>query len=234
MKISVIISSGNSLHHLNQYLNSVLIAAHKAKISTEIIVLYNNFSNNNSEVLPQMFPKVKFVKNPPKVITPARNYAFKYSSGDWLLFINSSVPLEKDFFLKIQENLNEDIFCVVDKYFLCKRGPFIVLNGFEEIYIDKESSELDFIYRGLKRGWKIIFPKDKLRKINSLPSKDYLSFIYKNITSNKLLFFMFIRRIFSFNFLKVKKIFSQLKEKRKIEKINSVIEDKSILNRRLK
>lgn len=228
MKTSVIIPSKNGLHHLKECLPSVINAAQKAPFETEIIVIDDNSNDNTFEILPQIYSKIKVLKNPKQGASSARNFAVKNSSGNWLLFIDNDVFLEEDFFFKTTKYLQDDIFCVANKFFLSKRGHFIVLNGFDEIYYEKESAELDFIYRGIKRGWKGIFMNIELKQINFLPPKDYFPFIYKNITSNKLLCFMFMRKIFSFSFIKMRKIFLRLKEKRKIEKINSVIEDEEI------
>lgn len=228
MKISVIIPSKNGLRHLQDCLPSVIAATAKAPFDTEIIVVDDNSTDCTFKEIPPRFAHVKFIKNPKSGVCSARNFAVKNSSGDWLLFIDNDVFLEEDFFVKTARYLQDNIFCVANKFFLSKRGHFIVLNGFDEIYYEKESAELDFIYRGIKRGWKGIFMNIKLKQINFLPPKDYFPFIYKNITSNKLLCFMFMRKIFSFSFIKMRKIFLRLKEKRKIEKINSVIEDEEI------
>ena len=229
MKTSVIIPSKNGLHHLKECLPSVINAAAKAPFETEIIIIDDNSNDNTFEVLPQIYSQIKVLKNPKQGASSARNFAVKHSSGNWLLFIDNDVFLEEDFFLKTAKYLQDDIFCVVNKYFLTKRSHFIVLNGFDDIYLQKESAELDFIYCGSKRGWKIISCNNILKQISCLSSKDYFSFICKNITSNKLLFLMIIKRIFNLNFLEVIKTYLAVKEKRTIEKINAVVDDIKIL-----
>ena len=87
MKTSVIIPSKNGLHHLKECLPSVINAAQKAPFETEIIVIDDNSNDNTFEILPQIYSKIKVLKNPKQGASSARNFAVKNSSGNWLLFI---------------------------------------------------------------------------------------------------------------------------------------------------
>ena len=233
MKISVIIPSKNGLRHLQDCLPSVIAATAKAPFDTEIIVVDDNSTDCTFKEIPPRFAHVKFIKNPKSGVCSARNFAVKNSSGDWLLFIDNDVFLEEDFFIKTEKYLQDDIFCVANKFFLSKRGHFIVLNGFDEIYYEKESAELDFIYRGIKRGWKGILSYKISQQINQLSANDYLIFILKNITSNMLLFRLILKSFFHLNiniFINVFKLYPEIKMKRAEEKANSEILDKEIFN----
>lgn len=89
--------------------------------------------------------------------------------------------------------------------FLCNRSKFNMLGGFETLFDPYLLEETELVYRGLKRGWKIIYAPDTKPRhkcggtINSKKSKRtrYLSkrnrilFIWKNIHSFRLLFFHF-------------------------------------------
>lgn len=233
MKISVIIPSKNGLHNLQDCLPSVIKATTKASFETEIIVVDDNSRDGTIETLPPLFSKVKFVKNPKIGVCSARNFAVKNSSGNWLLFIDNDVFLEEDFFIKTEKYLQDDIFCVDNKYFLCKKSNFIVLNGFDKIFSLLYSSQIDLIYRGLKRGWKGILSYKISQQINQLSANDYLIFILKNITSNMLLFRLILKSFFHLNiniFINVFKLYPEIKMKRAEEKANSEILDKEIFN----
>lgn len=233
MKISVIIPSKNGLHNLQDCLPSVIKATTKASFETEIIVVDDNSRDGTIETLPPLFSKVKFVKNPKIGVCSARNFAVKNSSGNWLLFIDNDVFLEEDFFIKTEKYLQDDIFCVDNKYFLCKKSNFIVLNGFDKIFSLLYSSQIDLIYRGLKRGWKGILSYKISQQINQLSANDYLIFILKDITSNMLLFRLILKSFFHLNiniFINVFKLYPEIKMKRAEEKANSEILDKEIFN----
>lgn len=233
MKISVIIPSKNGLHNLQDCLPSVIKATTKASFETEIIVVDDNSRDGTIETLPPLFSKVKFVKNPKIGVCSARNFAVKNSSGNWLLFIDNDVFLEEDFFIKTKKYLQDDIFCVDNKYFLCKKSNFIVLNGFDKIFSLLYSSQIDLIYRGLKRGWKGILSYKISQQINQLSANDYLIFILKDITSNMLLFRLILKSFFHLNiniFINVFKLYPEIKMKRAEEKANSEILDKEIFN----
>lgn len=79
-------------------------------------------------------------------------------------------------------------------YFVCNRTRFEKLNGFDEMLDPYMLEESDFAYRGLKRGWKIIYAADTHPKhkcggtINSKKNKysQYLS------SRNRILFMLVV------------------------------------------
>ena len=233
MKISVIIPSKNGLHHLQDCLPSVIKAAAKAPFETEIIVVDDNSTDGTLTKLPPIFTQVIFIKNSKSGVSSARNCGVKNSTGTWLLFIDNDVFLEEEFFLKTQKYLKDDIFCVDNKYFLCKKSNLIVLNGFDEIFSLPYSAQIDFVYRGLKRGWKGILSYKLSQQINQLPASDYFVFIFKNIYSNIFLLRLILKSFFRLNiniFINIFKLSPEIKMKRAEEKANSEILDKEIFN----
>lgn len=301
MKTSVIIPSKNGLHHLKECLPSVINAAQKAPFETEIIVIDDNSNDNTFEILPQIYSKIKVLKNPKQGACSARNFAVKNSSGNWLLFIDNDVFLEEDFFFKTTKYLQDDIFCVAccgylaaepnkqidgikliswkrgyprftgniynenlkagriyqsfgvqGAYFFCKRSNFIVLNGFDEDLFDPYLlEETDLMYRGLKRGWKIIYAPDTYplhkcggtiqskvnHKTKFLSTRNRIIFVWKNITSKRLLFLHFIWLILRPNFKVLKEVFKMrhiIKIKRSIEKANAIMTDEEIFKQNYK
>ncbi len=284
-QISVIIPSKNGLNHLQDCLPSVIKAAAKAPLKTEIIVVDDNSTDNTLDKLPKQFSEVKFIKNPKQGVCSARNFGVENSSGTWLLFIDNDVFLEEDFFIKAEKYLKDDIFCVaccgywaadptkqldgikllswkrgfmrftgnilnpdlnINKqdypsfgvqgaYFFCKREKFLNLNGFDEDLFDPYLlEETDFMYRGLKRGWKIIYAPDTKplhkcggtiqskvsKRTQFLSRRNRMIFVWKNITSKRLLFSHFIWLILRPEFKVLKEVWKMrktIKEKRLTE-----------------
>lgn len=85
-------------------------------------------------------------------------------------------------------------------YFACNREQFEQLNGFDELFSPYMLEESDFVYRGLKRGWQVVYAADTQPRhkcggtINSKKNKrtQYLSlrnrilFVWKNIHSRPM------------------------------------------------
>lgn len=131
-------------------------------------------------------------------------------------------------------------------YFLCNRTKFDQLGGFDEILEPYMLEETDLAYRGLKRGWKIIYAPDTEPRhkcggtINSKKNKytQFLSkrnrviFVWKNITSKSLfvnnILWLLLRpnlKVLS----AVLKVLPDIKQKRAIEKREQVITDEYLL-----
>ncbi|WP_428052771.1 glycosyltransferase [Candidatus Avelusimicrobium stercoris] len=98
-------------------------------------------------------------------------------------------------------------------YFFCQRSYFDLLGGFDENLDPYMLEETDLVYRGLKRGWKVIYAPDTKPRhkcggtINSKKSKftQFLSkrnrtwFVWKNIHDSSLCLAHWLRFVFSFS-----------------------------------
>lgn len=96
---------------------------------------------------------------------------------------------------------NIQSFGVQGAYFACTREHFDLLGGFDELFDPYMLEETDFMYRGLKRGWRVTYaPNTKPRHkcggtINSKhnPHSKFLAkrnrelFVLKNVTDRALL-----------------------------------------------
>ncbi len=138
-------------------------------------------------------------------------------------------------------------FGVQGAYFFCKKSDFMTLQGFDEDLFDPYLlEETDLMYRGLKRGWKIIYASDThplhkcggtiqsktSKRTQFLSKRNRLIFTWKNITSARLLVFSLIWNVLRPDFAvfkEVKKLWPIIKEKRALEKTNQVISDIAIL-----
>jgi|GEM_PF-455209 len=131
-------------------------------------------------------------------------------------------------------------------YFICSREKFDILGGFDELFDPCPMEETDLMYRGLKRGWKIIYAPDTIPehkhdvaiKTKKSPLAGYISrrnrelFVWKNITDRRLLFLHVLRLFRSAGVLPF--IFENRKEiirKRKEQLSHIRISDGELLRR---
>ncbi len=138
-------------------------------------------------------------------------------------------------------------------YFFADTKKIRILNGFDEIYSPYLYEETDLCYRALKRNWKIIY-EPKCRgahqvsatiksaagafRVKTIAARNQLFFTWINIHSPQLtishFLFLFLRLI-TINvvawtgLMKALPLIGTVIRKRRIEKQNSVISDKEIL-----
>ena len=131
-------------------------------------------------------------------------------------------------------------------YFFCNRNKFDRLCGFDEILGPYMLEETDMVYRGLKRGWKIVYAPDtkplhkcggtidskKNKYTQFLSKRNRVLFVWKNITSKSL----FISHIFwlllrpNFKVLKsIWKFLPDIRNRRAIEIKEQMLTDKELL-----
>lgn len=139
-------------------------------------------------------------------------------------------------------------FSVQGAYFFADAEKVKKLGGFDELMSPYIYEETDLAYRALKRGWKIFYEPNCIGyhavsstlkrsgkfKRNVISSRNRIIFIWKNIHSPKMLasnlVFMFLKLIL-FKRVYWKAIwlalrnFKEIKEKRKIEKQESIMSD---------
>lgn len=139
-------------------------------------------------------------------------------------------------------------FGVQGAYFFCSKEKFLLLNGFDTILDPYMLEESDFVYRGLKRGWRINFiqgtkPLHKCGgtiqsktnpKTKFLSKRNRYIFVWKNITDPILLaehlFWLILHLPLDFKaILQAGKKIKQILHKRKEAKVFEVISDKELL-----
>lgn len=130
-------------------------------------------------------------------------------------------------------------------YFFCNRSKFDQLTGFDEMLDPYMLEESDLAYRGLKRGWKIIYAPDTQPRhkcggtINSkknkythfLSKRNRVLFVWKNITSKYLLishiFWLLLRPDIKV-LREALKMWPDIKKKRAIEKKEQLVTDETL------
>lgn len=103
-RFSIIIVTWNALHHLKEYLPSVVATAHN---NFEIIIADNNSTDGTAQWVNHIYPSVK-------VKTFDRNYGYcggnnrgaREATGDILLFLNNDVRVESDWLDAVEELFN--------------------------------------------------------------------------------------------------------------------------------
>ncbi|MBU2639816.1 MAG: glycosyltransferase family 2 protein [Nanoarchaeota archaeon] len=129
MKISIIIPNYNNKETLNQCLDSI---KNLKNPPFEVIVI-DDYSTDGSE---------KIVKNPNKLIrleqnggpARARNIGAKNAKGDFLLFIDSDVLLEKNIIIEIEKILKNKIKAIIQGVYSKRSKHPGICNRFKDIY----------------------------------------------------------------------------------------------------
>ena len=130
-------------------------------------------------------------------------------------------------------------------YFFCNRDKFEQLTGFDEILDPYMLEESDLTYRGLKRGWKIVYAPDtkplhkcggtidskKNKYTQFLSRRNRVLFVWKNITSK----YLFISHVFwlllrpDIRIIRtILTAWPDIKKKRAIEKKEQVVTDETL------
>ncbi len=148
---------------------------------------------------------------------------------------------------QLKENKIYPSFGVQGAYFFCNKNRFITLSGFDEDLLEPYMlEETDLMYRGLKRGWKIVYAADThpLHKCGGtiqsktnkrtlfLSKRNSLIFTWKNITSTRLLLSSLLWCALRPNFKVFKEVINAwpiITKKRAIEKANQVVSDMDLL-----
>ena len=102
MDLSIITVNYNSLSYLRECVSSIYHWTHGT--SFEIIVVDNASPTEDIDRLAEEFPQVKIVKSQHNLgFAGANNLGFRYSSGDWILFLNPDTKLIKPALTEILE-----------------------------------------------------------------------------------------------------------------------------------
>lgn len=214
------------------------------------------FVDDNVELEPNFFEKAEKIFN--------RNFfmvgvcGYNYYSGkqqDGIKILNwrkGKINFSDNIYnrsLKKDRTSTYQTFAVQGAYFFVDSRRFQLLNGFDDELFKDYLIEADFAYRGLKRGWNIIYSPNinayhktsvsKLRSskhLQAIIKRNRMLFVWKNIRSFRL----FSRHV-SWNLMKIfdftryKAFFKALTKmpivlkRRKIEKKYTKISDAKIL-----
>lgn len=149
-------------------------------------------------------------------VTCAGYAAYPKEPGAWEQLDGVKLLEYKSGFLRFTKNIyNRDLPALAEypswgvqgAYFFCNRKNFDELGGFDEILDPYLLEETDLAYRGLKRGWKIIYAPDTRLKhkcggtINSkkspftqfLSKRNRILFMWKNVQAGSLRFASWMR-----------------------------------------
>lgn len=108
--ISIVIPTYNNKPCLEKTLKSIFTQQSKG---IEVIVVDNGSQDGTYPYLKKYFPQIKIIKNEKNMgACYARNQGMKIAEGDYTMFMDCDVELEKDFFLKLERvlaNLPSDV-----------------------------------------------------------------------------------------------------------------------------
>jgi GT2 family glycosyltransferase len=94
-RVSVIIVVWNAKNYVLECLES--LREHCEKICSEVIVVDNASSDGTPELIAEMFPEFKLIRNPENLgFAKANNIGIAESSGDYLCLVNSDVKFLND------------------------------------------------------------------------------------------------------------------------------------------
>lgn len=100
MKLSVVILSYNVRHYLELCLQSVQAAT--KDISSEIIVIDNNSSDDSCSVIKLNYPEIILIQNKENIgFSKANNQAVKIASGEYVCILNPDTVVSENTFNKI-------------------------------------------------------------------------------------------------------------------------------------
>jgi hypothetical protein len=103
MYISIIIPTYNSKNTLKSTLESLYIQNHR---NFEVIVIDNGSEDGTYEFIKNTFPWIKIIKNNKNLGScVARNQGINIAKGEYIMFMDSDVELEKNFFSKLEKIL---------------------------------------------------------------------------------------------------------------------------------
>lgn len=136
LKISVIVPFNNGKKYLEKCLNNLS----KIEFDDYEIILVDDFSNDDSEIIAKKYEKVKYYYTSEETIGVgnARNLGIEKANGKYIMFVDVDDTIEKDLFKKIEKYMYKDIDMVKYKMKIIKDkelytdGPiFEVINGEE-------------------------------------------------------------------------------------------------------
>lgn len=105
MLISIIITAYNSNKYLSRAIESIFV---QKENNIEIIVVDNGSIPTVEDFLKDKYSKLRIIRNGSNRGTScARNQGIKEARGDYIMFMDSDVELENDFFFKLKKRLEK-------------------------------------------------------------------------------------------------------------------------------
>lgn len=102
MKISIIIPAFNNLNFTINCITSIL--TENKYLNTEIIVIDNGSKDKTSDIIQNLYPKIKIIKNIKNLgFAKACNQGAESSSGDLLIFLNNDTEVTNGWIEKLLE-----------------------------------------------------------------------------------------------------------------------------------
>ncbi len=120
-KISVIIPTYNRASVLPRAIDSVLAQTHTAD---EIIVIDDGSTDETQQLIKNQYSQVKFISQPNKGVSAARNAGINNAEGNWICLLDSDDSWQTDKLEKQIETLNQS-----PEYLICHTNETWYRNG---------------------------------------------------------------------------------------------------------
>ncbi len=168
-KVSVIVPVYNVEQYLDKCLNSLV---NQTLRDIEIIIVNDGTKDNSQAIIDkyvQKYENIKALKKENGGLSSARNYGIKYSTGEYIGFVDSDDWVEKDMFEKLYNKAITEKFDMVVcdlKYIYADYGDLAKSNIKKDMF-GKEDIKKCFtnIYPA---AWNKIYKTDILKKYNIL------------------------------------------------------------------
>jgi glycosyltransferase involved in cell wall biosynthesis len=121
MKLSVIIPTWNRADRLTTALQSVYAQSHPA---TEVIVVDDGSSDDTRRMVRGQFPAVRYLYQPNRGVSSARNSGIEAATGDWIALLDSDDRWQPDKLAQQCEHLR-----MRPEYKICHSDEIWIRNG---------------------------------------------------------------------------------------------------------
>ena len=122
--LSIIIVNYNVKYYLEHCLRSVLIACHGIK--SEIIVIDNASTDGSKDLIPSLFPEIKYECQSENLgFSKANNLGIEISRGDYVLLLNPDTVVPEDCFTTCVQFMKDNGLAYWDRL-LADRGLYQV------------------------------------------------------------------------------------------------------------
>jgi GT2 family glycosyltransferase len=168
----------------------------------EWVILLNSDIKITSDIIPSLNEAVLTTED----LFQVAFYSFnelneKFEGQKYYIGKTGLFKTRNNFSSKYNDNKLYDTFYACGGHCLISREKFLLLNGFSPVYEPFYWEDTDLSYRGLKRGWKVLFdPQCKImhchrgsirssnskRQIGIIQTRNKILFFWKNISSVRL------------------------------------------------
>lgn len=168
----------------------------------EWVILLNSDIKITSDIIPSLNRAILTTRD----LFQVAFYSFnelgeKFEGQKYFVGKTGLFKTRNNFSMEYNDNQLYDTFYACGGHCLLSRGKFLLLNGFSPVYEPFYWEDADLSYRGLKRGWKVLFdPQCKImhchrgsirssnsrRKIAIIQTRNKILFFWKNISGARL------------------------------------------------